>query len=186
MAREFKILEGLPPYGPEALSFPQGQLLAREGLVVRFDMTNRLYWIGNFKRGKFDISKVLNHPDGQRLVVYAGGIVYFVDPEKKSVMQEFDTYVFFAEELLQFNTIVMGDSVKFFAIDANSVRWTTPRIGWGEFREVKLSGNNLMGEAFSPLDDKWHPFEVDIRTGDAKGDTYESQIAHLVPIVKKD
>jgi hypothetical protein len=52
-----------------------GQGLHREGLVVSFAAPSGT-WVGNFQRGDASLDEVLAHPDGQHVVVVAGGNAY--------------------------------------------------------------------------------------------------------------
>lgn len=51
MLKAVKLLKGLPPYGPMAISFPEelGKK-GQEGMVVEFQ-TNKETWVGNFRQG---------------------------------------------------------------------------------------------------------------------------------------
>lgn len=183
---KFVVLKGLPPYGPVAESFPKGQMLATEGLVVQFLPDQDLSWVGNFRRGHFNCDAVFEHPDGKQVVVCASGNVFFVDPYVKTVTGELAPDIIFAVSLPDQHAIVFGDFTKFFAINAAGLWWETPHI-WGDgFRNIRVSNRSLVGEAFSPLNDKWHPFEVDLQTGAFKGITSEDQISNMYEVTKKD
>jgi hypothetical protein len=69
----FKILPGLPPYGPLALPFPEeGRGSFSEGLVVKFSPFNKQAWVGNFHRGLSGPDIVLEYPDQRQMIVIAG------------------------------------------------------------------------------------------------------------------
>ncbi|HKI85294.1 MAG TPA: hypothetical protein VKA53_00980, partial [Thermoanaerobaculia bacterium] len=50
--------------------------------------------------------------------------------------------------------------------------WHTRRLSWDGFDQLAVSGNEMKGLAWSPMDDRWHPFRVDIRTGTSQGGSY--------------
>src|SRR5271165_588214 len=53
----FEILNGLPPYGPAALPFPEaGRGAFREGLIVRFHGVAGDSWVGNFQKGFYGVT----------------------------------------------------------------------------------------------------------------------------------
>lgn len=181
MTTKFTILEGLPPYGPEAISFPAGQLLAREGLVIRFERADEPPWIANFKKGYSNLDKVLSHPDGKRFIICAGGNLYLVDPEIRSVSKE-NAGVTYIQTLSNPKITLICDDVSFTAWDEAGVRWKTSRISWDGIRNVSVSENLVTGEAYTPLTDTWHIFEVDLCTGATRGNIYESDMRRFIEI----
>ena len=61
-------------------------------------------------------------------------------------------------------------------------RWHTPRISWDGFQNVRLEAEQLAGEAWSPVEDRWLPFSVDLETGRIDGGSYngpETLFDHL-------
>src|SRR5262245_57480504 len=81
----YEVLHGLPPYGPPAEPFTAtGQGAHREGFVVRFTDDDGDRWVGNLQPGLGGINAVVDHPDGRRAIVVAGGQGYIVDPNDRS------------------------------------------------------------------------------------------------------
>jgi hypothetical protein len=39
-------------------------------------------------------------------------------------------------------------------------------------REIRFIDGSLVGEAYTPLDDAWYPFSVDLLSGDVSGGSY--------------
>jgi len=82
--KRWEILSGLPPYGPPALNFSAtGTGLHREGYVVRFFPDGTEAWVGNFQPGFVSFWDVAEHPNGEDIVVIAGGTAYVISPTAK-------------------------------------------------------------------------------------------------------
>jgi hypothetical protein len=132
LVERFEILAGLPPYGAVALPFPSDGIgRHREGLVVRFDRASVEPWVGNFQRGATTYDSVLAHPDGQQLVVVAGGQGYVFDPEMRSETQcLMPQAINFAISMPEFNQIVLGNGLEFGAIRVDGTGWNSGRLSW--------------------------------------------------------
>jgi hypothetical protein len=171
----WEILEGLPAYGAPAVPFSATGLGAhREGLVAKFK-TSAGDWIGNFQRGMTSCDQMCQHPDGRHVVVVAGGTAYVVDPETQVLANHFDAQI---EQVISFpveGLILFSNGLWFDALDVRGSAWRSRRISWDGFRKVSLEGNVIRGEAYAPdgADGTWHPFAVDVRTGEVTGGSYD-------------
>ena len=176
----FTIQEGLPPYGPAALPFPEsGQSAFREGLVIRFSGTTGDSWIGNFQRGFPDgFDFVVDHPDGRHVIIIAGGTGYIVDPGLRRQTHLFGGGVDFAQDVQGLGLVVFSDGVSFGAIDAGGTRWRSEQVSWDGIRNIVVDDATLRAEAWSPIPDRWHPFELNLLTGATSGAIYGLQMAH--------
>jgi hypothetical protein len=181
---KFEVLDGLPPYGPAPLPFPEsGYGAFREGLVVRFHQAAGGIWTGNFQRpssGGYDC--VIGHPDHQQVIVIAGGQGYFVDPELRRQTHKFGGAVSFAQHVPDLNVVLIGDATSFAAFSADGLGWNSERISWGGVRNIVVGNVTLCGEAWSPVSENWHPFELDLLTGRSNGAIYENEIKAAVRI----
>lgn len=180
----FEILDGLPPYGAAALPFPEdGRGAFREGLVVQFHQGDGAAWVGNFQRGFSQGSDyVIDHPDGHQVIVIAGGAGYIVDPDSQRQTHSFGAGINFAQQVPSLNLVVIGDGIRLAAFCAGGVGWDSDRISWDGMRGIAITGSVLRGEAWSPISDAWHPFEVDLLTGKSRGAVYPEQMAGAVRI----
>lgn len=173
----FEILTGLPPYGPLALPFPSnGAGRHREGFVVRFTPGSVGSWVGNFQRGATRYNSVLAHPDSRQVVIVAGGEGYIIDPETRSerpcIMSSTINLAISVPEIEQ---IVLGTDMEFGVIRADGTTWKSGRLSWDGITSVSISGALLTGEAYSPLDDSWHPFTLDLLTGEGLGGSWPKE-----------
>jgi len=170
----FEFLDGLPPYGPAAIPFPQdGRGAFREGVVIRFHGADGTSWVGNFQRGSsqgFDCA--VDHPDHHLVIVVAGGKGYVVDPDLKRQTHSFGGGIDFVRQVPSLNIVVISDGIRLAAFCARGIAWSSDRISWDGIRNIAITGSTLRGEAWSPIPPAWHPFEVDLLTGESRGAVY--------------
>ncbi len=170
----WKILDGLPPYGSMAEPFSEmGQGAHREGLVVKFYPPTGS-WVGNFQRGVSSLDEVFIHPDGQHVVVVAGGTVYVIDVEDHQLITHYGGDI---EQIILVpanGLVLLGDGIRFEAFDSTGTVWRSRRISWDGMRNVSLTGTIVRGEAYAPWGPHgmWYPFEVDALTGAVSGGSY--------------
>jgi hypothetical protein len=167
-----KVLAGLPPYGPPALSFPRPDS-SSEGYVVKFE-TDDGSWIGNFATPNRQGPNAVHAELGSRFVlVVAAGSGYLVDAHRRQLVRELPTdvqHVWFQKELPAF---VISNGLWFEAFDAQRTLWRSRRISWDWIRNVGREGLTVTGEASFPADvEEWVTFELDLRTGAVQGGSY--------------
>ncbi len=168
----FRVLPGLPPYGPLAVSFPPSWgRSGHEGLVVAFTGSDGTTWTGNFMPGIGGLHEVRPHPNGREVLAISGGDVWVVDPNTRQA-----TTIGFAVDALwpvrdPEGIVFSLQGLTFMRIDRAGVMWETRRISWDGFRHVEVTDTVLTGEAWS-LDDRWHPFAVELATGVVRGGSY--------------
>ena len=169
----FEVLPGLPTYGLEAEPFTATRQGAhREGLVVRFTAPDGGSWVGNFQRGLSSFDDVQAHPNERDVLVIAGGQGYIIDPADRSNRTYFGAQIDSAIRRDYPPTVIFGNGLWFEAFDASGLRWRSDRISWNGMQSVELDGNQITGEAWSPLEDRWMPFAVNADTGKFVGGSY--------------
>jgi hypothetical protein len=171
---EWEVLDGLPVYGAPAVPFSATGLgTHREGLVVRFKASGS-DWVGNFQRGGTSCDQVRQHPDGQHVLVVAGGTAYVVDPDTQALVIHFGGQIRQIISLPDGPQVLLSNGLWFEALDARGTTWRSRRISWDGFRNVSLEGGSVCGEAYAPegIDGTWYPFAVDVRTGEVTGGSY--------------
>jgi hypothetical protein len=175
MAALFALLNGLPGTGPPSVSCPRewGQL-GREGTVVSFQRRDGSTWVGNFQGGLGTETAVREHPDSKRVLVIANGALYEVDPERAEPIAESDCCVTEIWPIPSTNTILLArDHIALMLWTAHGRAWDTGRLSWDGFRNVRIAGDRVEGEAWSAPGDSWSPFRVDLRTGEFSGGAVE-------------
>lgn len=172
--RDYEVLPGLPATGPWPEQFSAtGMGHHKEGLVVRFHQQDRSTWVGNFQRGLTDYDGVVTHPDGKHVIVIAGGQGYVVAPESREVTEclggaIIQTYVIHNPALI----VLDHQGIAFEALSPGGRIWRTQRLSWDGFRSVRIESGRMLGEAWSPMDDRWQRFEVDLVTGASSGGSF--------------
>lgn len=165
-----RILPGLPPYGELAISFPVANAF-REGMVVEF-RSEDVSWVGNFAPRWHPETSV--HLDlGERaVVVIAGGAGYVVDALQRTLVRaiQMDVVRIWFEPNL--GAMVVSNDLWFAAFNDRHVLWRCPRLSWDGMRDVECAEGQVTGEAYSPLDDTWRRFQLDLSTGVASGGSY--------------
>lgn len=171
MSTTFRILSGLPPYGPSAVQFsPDGSGIHREGLVIGFSPGTG-DWIGNFQRGGTAFDAVVPHPDGMSVIVVAGGQGYIVAPSRGNVTMMFGgdiTGVVVAGP----EQLVLSTFTDFRAFGSGGPQWRTRRISCDGFRSLRVEGGELRGEACTYAGDMWVGFGVQLGSGETTGGAY--------------
>ena len=172
MAR-FEILPGLPTSGelPEQFS-ATGMGRHQEGCVVKFCPDNRPAWIGNFQRGITSLAAVFAHPNETNLIVVAGGQGYVVDISNRQLIECFGGMLDSIIRVPNSNIIIFGDCTNFMAYGPAGSLWRSQRVSWDGVRNVTIKGNELVGEAWTPMGEEWKPFAVDITSGALRGGSY--------------
>ncbi|MBI3877853.1 MAG: hypothetical protein HY300_18140 [Verrucomicrobia bacterium] len=169
----FEVLPGLPGVGPRPEQFTAtGDGTHSEGLVVRFHPRASSSWIGNFVRGSFGWTGALLHPDGRTVLVVNQGQAYQVDPETRALVSEFGDNI--ADVICDpgRNLLIFSDGIRLWALDPSGTRWLTERLSWDGTRELRIEGEFVVGQAFTPLGDEWLPFSVCLRSGKVEGGSY--------------
>ncbi|MCC6466987.1 MAG: hypothetical protein IT563_01600 [Alphaproteobacteria bacterium] len=187
MAELFEILPGLPPYGPSALPYPQNGTRAHsEGFVVRFLPGTVDFWVGNFQRfsnNGHDLA--IEFFDSQKVLVVAGGEPYLVDTRTRALSEFPLKLIVHALEAPDLNLLIFGDDLGFAGIDASGVRWRSPRISWDGLRNIRVAGEKLYGEAFTPDGDTWHRFELNLQDGTCKDSIYAKDMSRAVLVTSQ-
>lgn len=172
----FDVLPGLPPYGDMPDPFTAtGQGRHREGYVIRFRPDGSVPWAGNFQRGLTSFDDVLQHPNGRDLLVIAGGQGYIVDPNDRAKREYFGADIAIAYQVPELNSVVFGNGLFFESLGPDGWQWRSGRISWDGMRDLRRDELRLFGEAWSPLENCWLPFELDMGSGQFTGGSYNWQ-----------
>ena len=170
---KWEVLPGLPPYGPPALNFSAtGHGTHTEGYVVRFESENGESWVGNFKSRFLSFCNVSQHPDGEKVVVVAGGTAYVISPRTRECLQTFGAQIEWTGWLLTEGLLLFASLTDVLALDKDGIRWRSRRISWDGLRKLSVVGVWLTGEAYTPLEDEWRPFRLNALNGVVEGGTY--------------
>lgn len=170
---KFRELPGLPPYGPMPKQFSStGQGTHREGYVVEFLPASENKWIANFQPGLSNFYTILEHPNGEDIIVIAGSAVYVVSPVTKALKSTFGGQLEFCAFVDRIDSFVLGNGLWFEIVPKEGKGWQTKRISWDGMRNIEIADTLLTGEAYDPMTDKWLPFEVNLIEGSHQGGNY--------------
>jgi len=166
----FRRLPGLPAYGPMAIGFPpEWGTLGREGLVVEFAVADGTIWAGNFRPGLGGLNDVRSHPNENDVLVTSAGALWQVNPQTVSAKQ-IAPAIFEVWRLNESGDLLFNDQgVAFLRLGPSGIVWHTRRISWDGFRGLHLDSKVLIGEAWSPIENNWLSFVVDLKTGHVYG-----------------
>jgi hypothetical protein len=104
--------------------------------------------------------------------VIAGGQGYEVDPRRRYLHSVFGGSIEIAVTACSQGLLIMGDGIRLEAWVGHDLRWQSRRISWDGMRNVRVEGDKIAGEAWSPVDDCYCPFTVDLATGRVEGVSY--------------
>src|SRR3954469_10479713 len=148
----YRVLDGLPPYGPSAVPFPaEWGCLGREGIVAEFRDSSGAKWSGNFRRGLGGLDGAVDHPDGRHVIVFAGGDAWLVDPELR-VGRCFAPAID-GRWPVSDGMVLSRQGLAFLRVGPGGVDWHTRRLSWDGFRDVILIDEDLTALCWSPLED---------------------------------
>jgi hypothetical protein len=106
------------------------------------------------------------------LLVIAGGQGYIVNPNDRTNREYFGADIEVVVPVLELNSVVFGNGLWFESLGPDGWQWRSSRISWDGIRELRRDGWRMFGGAWSPLEDRWLPFELDLRTGEFTGGSY--------------
>jgi len=172
MAFTAAILPGLPPYGPLPTAFPpEWAELGREGTVVEFG-TEAGVWVGNFQPGLGGLEFAGPHPNKANAVVIAAGDLWIVDPRERTAFRMLPSLQAILEVHSPEGWVFSRDGLALARLGPKGVMWHTRRLSWDGFDQLQIVQDELKGLAWSPIDDRWCEFSVDLKTGRSTGGSY--------------
>jgi hypothetical protein len=146
-----------------------------EGLVVRFFPKTIDSWVGNFLGGSTKFNFIVFHSNERDVIVVAKGEAFIVDPESRTVRDRFGYDIEAVIPLAAQGSLIFQGRTDFRAVRADNSSWRSPRISWDGFRAIQIHGSKLKGEAWTPIGDKWMPFDLDLITGYCPNPAYNAQ-----------
>lgn len=159
MATGFEVLTGFPPYGGEEITNINDQPAFSEGYIVKFFRDDGSYWIANFKRGMSSFNGVYEYP--KRLLVFAGGEVYVMDPNKKEPLDKFG----YGYEVLETEdgTLACFDFGTALVIEPGGDKWEIRTQVFDGFSKMQYQDGKVEGVGWNIYDEKDSLFTLDLR-----------------------
>jgi hypothetical protein len=128
-------------------------------------------WVGNFQPGVGGCCTAVIHPDKLRLLVISKGQVYVVDPNDPSKWEQFASDIVSAIEVPELEAILLCNGLWFELMGAKGTTWQSRRISWDGISDIKITGLELVGRAWSP-EERWYDFTLDILDGTVTGGSF--------------
>jgi hypothetical protein len=173
MASLYRALPGIPPYGPAVTSFPsEWGLRGKEGFVVEFLPESPASWVGNFCHGLGELEEIHLHPNGHEVVVIAAGDIWFVNPDARAAQRGAGVVSRLWEIGNPRRLVLCRQELAFSCIGSAGEIWHTRRLSWDGVDGLQISEGELSGSAWSPIENSWMPFTVDLRSGKSRGGSY--------------
>jgi hypothetical protein len=160
-----RFLSGLPPYGPMPTAFPpEWGYLGREGLVVEF-ATETDAWVANFRPGSGGLRFSGLHPNMIDAIVIADGDLWIIDPRLRTAVRTLPAIEAMWKVDNPEGWVFSRQGLALARLGPNGLMWHTRRLSIDGLDQIQIDQGELTGLAWSPLDDTWRPFRVELRTG---------------------
>lgn len=174
--KRYKILNGLPPYGPMYVPITGSEEpFYSEGYVVKFRKRDGEEWVANFSSGWTDYYKIFDFPEHNMVVVFAGGQGYIMNPDEQKPIMTFGLSI--KEVILKEDgSLICSDDIHILVLDNTTGDiWKSDRISWDGIKDLKLVGNKLSGETYDPTSSNqpWSAFELNLETREVKGGSFQ-------------
>ncbi len=130
-------------------------------------------WLGNFAQGplRYGWTGVCELPGSDLAFVVAAGAGYLVSPPERKLVAEVGhalTNVFLSPEN---GLVVAHDDWRAYVLRPDGEHWSTRRISIDGITNTRVVLDQLVGEWFDPMTEKWNPFELDLHTRELRGGT---------------
>jgi hypothetical protein len=127
----------------------------------------------------------LQHPNGSDVIVVADGEAHIVAPRSRELRDRFGDDIEAVTPLPALRSVLFRRLTHFEIIAADNSRWCSERISWDGFRNVDLRGTVIAGEAWTPVDEAWVPFTLDLATRQVRNAIYDMDVARVIRVVPK-
>jgi hypothetical protein len=144
----------------------------REGYVVEFDTCAGESWIGNFQPGLTSLYQVFEETSTGEVTVIAGGQAYVVEPANGRLRREYGGSIEWAYPLSGLGAVVLSNGLWFELRRGAEQVWRTKRVSWDGMQNLSVADGLIRGDGWNYIG-TWHPFEVELSTGNARGGGYD-------------
>jgi len=129
--------------------------------------------VGNFRPGALrGVQGAWVHPNDRDVVVISNGDAWVVEPAKRCAQAITLAVDGVWEVEAPAGLVLSRQGLAFLRLGPDGLLWHTRRLSWDGFDEINFDGNTLSGLAWSPVDDEWLPFKVDLRSGASSGGSF--------------
>jgi len=153
------------PKGEPVILIP-AEDAGRERMFMRIGDEGRS-WIGSFECGSKTVSTCYMMPDRKNLFISADGAGYIVDAKSRTLVERTGTAVVGTlRDYLLTLFVVIHNGVAFEAFGEDGRLWKTAELSDRPLRHVVLTDDEIVGEAFKWIANRWMPFTVKTATGE--------------------
>jgi hypothetical protein len=145
-------------------------------MVVEFN-TEAGTWVGNFQPGLGQLQFAGTHTNMLDMVVIAGGDLWIVNPRERTAIRMLPSLEAILEVHNPEGWVFNRQDIALARLGPNGLMWHTRRLSWDGFDQLRIIQTEISGLAWSPIDDQWHPFTVDLNTGKSTGGSYSDDDA---------
>jgi hypothetical protein len=139
---------------------------------VEFVSSDGAAWVGNFARGLGGVTASVAHPDGHRVLVFAGGDLWSVDPAVRAADEIAVAVEAFWPVCDPDGFVMSRQGIALLRLGPSGILWHTRRLSWDGFNDVRISDETIAGKAWSVIENRWMPFEVTLATGASEGGSF--------------
>jgi hypothetical protein len=147
---------------------PEGQDAGRERVFIRIDIGADA-WVGNFEIGLTNVSPIFPMPDGKHLFAGVEGAGYIIDLKSRMLVEQLGTEVVGVMRDARMTLFLVNhNDISLEAFGTSGRLWKTSDIGFGGFRHLVLTDDELLGEVRHLTITGWVGFAVNVATGEVR------------------
>lgn len=167
---------GLPGTGPLPVHLHTGKPTPwSEGCVVRFTPRAGDEWIGNLQSGYGYATKVTEWPEANAVVVIAKGATYFIRPDHPNDWIYIDLLGIDCIVAPTGELAVLSTYTDVVAISVDGAERWRRSIAIDGVEITKIESGLIHGSAGIDPPDEWHPFALQLETGNDAEQTDERE-----------
>lgn len=145
----------------------------QDELIIHVNQNRGHSWYGVFPPGNqpgVATSGFYYWRSSRQLLVVSSGRGYLVDTSDPSTWSEtqLSPITWYDNSSVE-DLVIICDFKRVAAYMATGLKWKTPQISWGGFRNMEITDGKVQGEAWDDPWDTWVSFLVDIETGRHQG-----------------
>ena len=145
--------------------------------MVKFYKNNGQSWVANFEPGHSKLSKVYDLPETNFVVIIAGGIGYLMHIDREKPDTIFGDSIDDAFQA-QNHSVICIDQIGITIIDKNAEIWTSERIFWDGYKDLKVQNDIIFGLSYDPTNEltEWTAFSFNIATREITGGSFKNMV----------
>lgn len=139
-------------------------------MLVRFNGPQS--WTASLAPGNGDYNGSARLWESDEFVIVTRGQAYIIDAATRELKSCFGGFVAGLLAIPHLDLLVYHNGLWVEGLFSSGFAWQTRRLSWDGLRQLTLDGDDLIGEAYDPTNQRWHRFSVDLCTGEAQGGSY--------------